>query len=78
MLGTGIFRKIFSLPKSFSMEIMPRNNLLASFLGENLKRTLMAAAWHPHVGQQSHPEKPYGDLLARARVNPSYFGAPLA
>jgi len=30
------------------------------------------------VGQQSHPEKPYGDLLARARVNPSYFGAPLA
>jgi len=30
------------------------------------------------VGQQSHPEKPYGDPLARARVNPSYFGAPLA
>ena len=30
------------------------------------------------VGQQSHPEKSYGDSPAGARVNPSYFGAPLA
>ena|SRR5215469_15180866 len=30
------------------------------------------------VGQQSHQERRCGEPLARARVNPSYFGAPLA